>query len=236
MKTFPKWIWLFLASLAPFQPLWAGASAVGAEQDYYPADLGGKWVFNITEGKNTKTASVVCDKTGTINGKPCLHLKSSDSRLSYWVQKKEDGVYIVQTCRSVLGLADLEITFDPPIPLLKFPMKKGDKWEYNGWGRTFIASKRLHITYENKGLVNSPLKQFSGPAFEVVCTHQVEKDAPVTQTSWYGKGLGFVASRSPGESISLEKFEPVSEASLSLAKEHNKDASQTASNDQTDSD
>ena len=201
-----------VCGLVLFFAIFSGVHSTGAavpqglSQDYYPTDLGGEWLFKITENHSTKEASVVCDKTGKVNGLDCLHLKSSDSLLSYWVQKKDDGVYIVQTCRSVLGLADLEISFAPPIPILKFPMKPGDSWQYDGWGRTFIASKKLHISYQNKGLKTIHLNQKPLRVFEVVSRYQVDKDPVQEQVSWYAKGLGFVGSRSKDGELSLEKF------------------------------
>ncbi len=196
------WFLAIFASISSAE----SATAQGLSDDYYPTDLGGQWLFKITENHSAKEASVVCDKTGKVNGLDCLHLKSSDSRLSYWVQKKDDGVYIVQTCRSVLGLADLEISFDPPIPILKFPMKSGDSWQYDGWGRTFITSKKLHVSYQNKGLKTIRLNQKSIRVFEVVSRYQVDKDPAQEQVSWYAKGLGFVGSRSKDCELSLEKF------------------------------
>jgi len=185
----------------------SGPTSISAPaSDFYPAQLGCRWTFEVIENHKTKAATVVCDKIGKVNHLDCMHLKSNDSRLSYWVNKKDDGVYIVQTSRKVLGFANLTITFDPPLQILKFPFKKGDHWEYQGWGRTFIASKPLHVTFDNQGLKKIALNGTHYSAFQIASSYQVDKDPIQSQLSWYVKGIGFLHSQSRLMEITFKSF------------------------------
>ena len=184
------------------------AKSLPDQNGYYPLDLGGQWTFELKEKNQNKIAIVTCDKTGKINDLDCFHLKSSENRLSCWIQKRGDVVYIVQTVRSLLGLASLVITFDPPIPILKFPLTKGETWDYQGWCRTFLLSKPLHVSYKNEGLVALQLDGKSYKAYRIVSNYQVGNDPPKTQISWYAQGLGFIHSHSDALEITLKSFVP----------------------------
>jgi hypothetical protein len=197
---------LAIALTAGAQAQSGSGSAATPASDFYPAQLGGRWTFEIEEHHKTKTVSVNCDKAKKINHLDCLHLQSSDSRLSYWVQKKDDGIYVVQTVRSVLGLANLTITFDPPLRILKFPFKKGDHWEYQGWGRTFIASKPLHVIFDNQGLKKIALNGTHYSAFQIASSYQIANDPAQSQLSWYAKGIGFLHSQSKMMEITFKSF------------------------------
>jgi hypothetical protein len=182
------------------------AKSLPDQDGYYPIDLGAQWAFELKEKNQIKTSVVTCDKTGKIHNLDCIHLKSSENRLSCWIQKKDNVVYIVQTSRSILGLANVSITFDPPIPILKFPLTQGDTWQYQGWGRSFFLSKPLHISYQNEGLETLLLNGKSYQAYRIEASYQVGKDPAKTQTSWYAQGLGFIHSHSDALEINLINY------------------------------
>jgi len=182
------------------------AKTIPDQSGYYPIDLGAQWTFELKEKNQIKTSIVTCDKTGKIHNLECVHLKSSENRLSCWVRKEGNVVNIMQTSRSILGLANVAITFDPPIPILKFPLTKGDTWEYQGWGRTFFLSKPLHVSYQNKGLETLQLDGKSYKAYRIEASYQVGNDPAKTQISWYAQGLGFVHSHSDALEITLKNY------------------------------
>jgi len=197
---------LMLLSLSSYAQTSGIVKSLPDEGGYYPLDLGGQWTFELKEKNQIKTSVVTCDKTAKINHLDCVHLKSSENRLSCWIEKKGDVVNIVQTSRSLLGLANLVITFDPPIPILKFPLTKGDTWEYQGWGRTFFLSKPLHVRYQNKGLETIQLDGKSYQAYRIEANYQVGNDPAKIQISWYAQGLGFIHSHSDALEITLKKY------------------------------
>jgi hypothetical protein len=197
-----------LVSLSSYGQTSGVAKNLPDENGYYPLDLGGQWTFELKEKNQIKTSVVTCDKAAKINNLDCVHLKSSENRLSCWIEKKGDVVNIVQTSRSLLGLANLVITFDPPIPILKFPLTKGDTWEYQGWGRTFFLSKPLHVSYLNEGLETIQLDGKSYQAYRIESNYQVGNDPAKVQISWYAQGLGFIHSHSDALEITLKKYAP----------------------------
>jgi len=199
---------LMLISLSGYGQNIPLSKSLPDENGYYPLDLGGLWIFELKEKNQIKTALVTCDKTGKINHLNCVHLKSSENRLSCWIQKKDNVVYVVQTSRSILGLANLAISFDPPIPILKFPLTKGDTWVYQGWGRSFFLSKPLHVSYQNKGLETIQLDGKSYQAYRIEANYQVGTDPAKVQISWYAQGLGFIHSHSDALEITLKNFVP----------------------------
>jgi hypothetical protein len=91
---------------------------------------------------------------------------------------------------------------------LKFPLTKGDTWEYQGWGRTFLLSKPLHVNYKNKGLETIQLDGKSYKAYRIEADYQVDKDPAKVQISWYAQGLGFIHSHSDALEITLKSFVP----------------------------
>jgi len=199
---------LMLVSLSSYAQNNSLTKNLPDQSGYYPIDLGGQWTFELKEKNQIKTSVVTCDKTGKINNLDCVHLKSSENRLSCWIQKKGNVVNVVQTSRSILGLANLAISFDPPIPILKFPLTKGDTWSYQGWGRSFFLSKPLYVSYQNKGLETLQLNGKSYQAYRIEASYQVGNDPAKTQISWYAQGLGFIHSHSDALEITLKKYSP----------------------------
>ena len=219
---FIKWsgllLCLTLVSLSSYGQNSGPAPSLPDQDGYYPIDLGGQWTFELKEKNQIKTSVVTCDKKEKINNLDCVHLKSSENRLSCWIQKKGDVVNVVQTSRSILGLANIAITFDPPLPILKFPLTQGDSWSYQGWGRSFFLSKPLHVIYQNEGLETIQLDGKSYQAYRIEANYQVGNDPAKTQFSWYAQGLGFIHSHSDALEITLINFVPSQMVDTSAAR------------------
>lgn len=110
----------------------------------------------------------------------------------YWVRGTREGVFLAKTCRKIPLLGSINVTFDPPIPFLKFPLQKGDRWIYEGKGVTWIKNRSFRMEFENTGLGEYRTPRGPVSAWRIEATVHMGKNREYHQVSWYGLDLGYL--------------------------------------------
>lgn len=164
--------------------------------NYYPLEVGNEWNYRLTA--NNKSSSVVI-KIAKIDEQNAALLESPTVNATEHVMQSDKGVF-----RSRFNGA--EVT--PPLRLLPYPAKPGEKWE----GEFSIAKSSGKHKYtgeiQKEETVAVPAGKFT--ALRVLI--KLEQNGMIVETTyWFVKDVGFVKQsvETTGNSIllELEKFE-----------------------------
>jgi hypothetical protein len=164
----------------------AGAAWAAADEpkkpNYYPLAKGNKWEYEVTlTDKKKHTEVVEVAATEVKDGKLLATVKKSPnpSVISTHVYRADDS--------AVVELRWNDIEYGPPIPHLKFPLKKGEKWSLKRnidggtLERTWTVGEPVEVTV--------PAGKFK--AVPIVYTEDVA-GIKVTGTRYYADGVGLV--------------------------------------------
>lgn len=118
-----------LATCLCYLTLGTSAAAQGQSPDanYYPLALGNSWTYWGAGSKKKGKIFIEVIKAETVNDAQWFTLDGHfHGRYigSEILRVTKDGIF-----RHRAGGEDL----DPPLPVLKFPVKDGDRWEWHGW-------------------------------------------------------------------------------------------------------
>ncbi len=150
--------------------------------NYYPLTKGNKWEYAVTHVNAEKYTRVVeVSDTGVKDGKLIATVKS-------WRYPGINSIYSYRADDT--GVEELsfgEINNDPPIPRLKFPLKKGDKWSLKI--RIDVTPVELTWAVGEPTEIIVPAGKYK--AIPVVYVENVGK-LQVTNTLHYVDGIGLV--------------------------------------------
>src|SRR5579872_635928 len=145
--------------------------------DYYPLKKGSKWEYEVTmtDGKKHDESVEVAD----------VELK--DGKIIATVKKSSPGVigtYVYSADETtILELKWNDIKHEPPIPRLKFPLKKGENWSLkkDDVELTWVVGEHVEVTV--------PAGKFN--AIPITYTEAVGT-LRVKNTLHYADGVGFI--------------------------------------------
>lgn len=178
----------------------AGKPAV----DYYPLAVGNEWKYRVEVGGNSAQAVSKIAKIETIDGVAMARLEATVNGnivATEHLRATDKGVYRHRNNGQ-------EIT--PPIMLLKYPAKAGDKWE----GDITVGKEKGKYSCESK---EENIEVTAGKYKAVKVTIRLEsKGQNVTTAYWFVKDVGFVRQTVEAGDLNinmeLEKFEPGKDA------------------------
>ncbi len=136
----------------------------GAE--YYPLETGMAWTYRsggaealVNISRKEKLKGHDCFVVETISG-----VKLQQRR---WLYVTGEGIYVA---KDWYKKGKKTVEYDPPLPIAKFPIKKGQKWK---WAGKNAAGRTISFTAEVKGskTVTVPAGTFTG--LEVVTLRNV---------------------------------------------------------------
>ncbi len=162
----------------------AAAAATGGQEkqkspDYYPLAKGTKWVYReLRDGKEVGERRFDVWKVATEGGKTTATVTSSsgiDPGTSY-IYSDEKGVSHEAT--------------DGVVPLLKYPVKTGDKWSVTFKAVPPQASDRtFDVTVVGEAEVTVPAGKFKTVEVRTV---EFTKTERIKSSVWYTAGVGIV--------------------------------------------
>ena len=170
------------------------------EKSYYPISEGNKWHYLIkAEGQPERKLTNQIAKIEMIDGESLARLETvinGNVAASEHLQITEKGLF-----RKRFNGTEI----NPPICLLKFPIKDGEKWESN----TKIGAIELKVK------CNLEFEEAVVPAGKFKCAkvhvETEQKGANIITTYWFAPELGMVKQyvdiNSKAFSVQLEKFE-----------------------------
>jgi len=170
------------------------AAQVVNSDPFYPKVIGSVWVYQEQKEGKSKSVTIDLEKPVTVNQQEALFFKCKNCGLSYVVACQPDGVYLLKSNRPFLGLLDIGIDFTPPLKILGFPLKAGDHWEYHGRAGNWLDSKKVDVKYTNEGVEERSIGNKTVKAYRIVAIFKIGDKPPITQTTWYGEGVGYMGS------------------------------------------
>lgn len=172
-------LWAELAATAPAAPV---PDAAKKPVWYYAVKKGTKWVYR---SQNAKDITILLDAAETKDGATTISL----------VELSEDGKKTPseKVSLSAAGVFRVEVhgeAIQPPLCLLKLPVKAGDRWEDKARDTRFDL--RARFTASGPSMVSVPAGQFEavGITKEMVGEGGVRTSPP--DTDWYAPGVGLV--------------------------------------------
>ena len=175
--------------------------------NFYPLQVGNKWTFRVEVGGNTAVAVSTIAKNETIDGTPMARLEAAING------KVIATEHLTQTDKGVFRHRNNGQEINPPICLLKYPVKAGAKWE----GDIAVGTEKGKYFCETaEEAVEVTAGKFKATRVSIKLESEengVKKT--VTTAYWFVKDIGFVKQTVEAGNLSilmeLEKFEPAKE-------------------------
>jgi hypothetical protein len=167
--------------------------------NYYPLQAGNEWKYRVEVGGNSAQAVSRIAKVETIDGTSLARLEA----------KVNDNIVATEhlraTDKGVFRYRNNGQEINPPICLLKYPAKSGDKWE----GDITVGKEKGKYFCETKEeQVDVPAGKFKTMKVTVTLESKGQK---VTTAYWFAKDVGFVKQTVEAGDLNinmeLEKFD-----------------------------
>ena len=175
--------------------------------DYYPLKVGTKWHFQVDAGQPRRPmiTSVIAAEENT-DGKPLarleVYINGQKIPASEHLMSNKDGVFRVKFNN---------IEFNPPLCMLKYPLKTGQTWDT----KLSTQGQQLDVTCRQgaEEAVSVPAGEYRA----IPCTIQLTQNTPqgavkIVTTYWFVENVGFVKQKIDvaGKVIlqELTKYEP----------------------------
>jgi hypothetical protein len=148
---------------------------------YLPTAVGDTRVFEVTDRGKTRE---VVERVTTVDQKGGLIVvgfsREGGDPASSRYAVSADGVFKVSVD---------ELTYDPPHPILKLPLKGGETWEWTEKDRLERPIFKYKCTTGNEEEVKTPAGPFRAVRVEKEC----ESNGAVLRTTyWHARGAGLV--------------------------------------------
>ncbi len=183
-------------------PRWAGAEDP-KKPNYFPLAKGNKWEYRHTKGSEKSDAVIEVKEVETKDGKTSAVLKSDLDGMTF-----DDRVAV--GAKGVVRETIQGNQLNPPLVMLKYPVKAGEKWEQT----VKAAGIALKFTSEAKdaGEVKVPAGTYKAVRVETIL--EVE-GSRIEIGSWYADGVGLIKQTVTTDdgantvaSMELTKFTP----------------------------
>ena len=183
---------LLLAAVAGLPLLPAQAASPG---DYYPLTPGSTWTYLITnhEDKDDTFEQVATiDKPETYEKITYEILKQKDKRgiVRSFVLRNDKGVFWKKIGASKSFTPEAGSVFTPDLPIMVFPLAKGNKWDWEGTLK--IAWINKHIKMHCEVLADNDEITVPAGTFKCLKIHiHQERDKEISdEYGWYAAGIG----------------------------------------------
>jgi hypothetical protein len=169
--------------------------------DYYPLKPGTKWDYQVNaQGKTVKVTNVI-DKTEMVKGESLAVLKTlvnGQASATEKLSSNRQGLFRHQTN----GMDTI-----PPICLLRYPVKPGDKWE--GEHQSGAEKSKVEVKVGKFEEVQVPAGKYK--AITSTLTTSI-KGQNITTTYWFAPNVGIIKQTAMigplNITMELEKFHP----------------------------
>jgi hypothetical protein len=188
-------------------PSTAKARAKSEAKDYYPLKVGSTWHYRIDAGTGQKgTLRSVIAGVENSDGK-------SLSRLEVDVngQRAPATEHLMSDEKGVSRVKMNGLELSPPLYLLKYPLKAGQKWET----KTTVAGQQLDVSCRQgtEEDIEVPAGKYRAISSTIQTTQQTPKGAvSIVNTYWFANDVGVVKQKIEiGDKVilmELTKYEP----------------------------
>ncbi|MHB1561184.1 MAG: TapB family protein [Isosphaeraceae bacterium] len=179
--------------------------------NYYPLAVGTRWHYQVDIGQAQKQEiTLVIAEEETADGKPVSRLEVFNDgvrrQMTEHLMSNENGVFRVR-----IG----GVTYNPPLCLLKYPLKPGQSWVTKT-----TANDGQQLSAVCKQGAEQEIQVPAGKFRTIPCTIQIDQQTPkglmrIVNTYWFAENIGVVKQKldmnGPVVVMELSKFEPPKE-------------------------
>ncbi len=161
--------------------------------EFYPLCLGDQREYLITyKGKEVK-ANVDIVKTYVENERKYYVMRSDENDVEYHIHANEQGVFLRRWRYPfpVLKFLKYTVKFDPPIPIIRYPLEVGKSWVYVGRGSVWFMGRDIGVSYVVKEQGTIKLALGDVKYFKVSGLVNDSK-ALYEEFYYYGWGYGYI--------------------------------------------
>jgi hypothetical protein len=168
--------------------------------NYFPLQVGNAWHYQLTANANKAKVVNRIGRTETVNGVALAVLETS---------VPDKGVvnteHLLQNDKGIFRYRNNTQDLNPPLLLMKFPFKAGEKWEGD---ITINNEKGKYYSEAQAETITVPAGQFKTVRVVIRAEAGAQK---FTTTYWFAQNIGLVKQTAelPGLNLTmeLEKFE-----------------------------
>jgi hypothetical protein len=165
---------------APARSQDAAQSTAGKSPNYYPLKEGSKWEYKLNVMGQTVAVAFQINKTEMIGDKKVAVIETvvnGNTAATEHIESNEKGIF-----RHKFNMLDVK----PALPLLKYPVKKGDAWvsDVEMGGQKVKADTKVNLEE-----VTVPAGKYEAAAVSIETEVMGQK---VTTTYWFAPNVGIV--------------------------------------------
>ena len=216
---------LFAVSVAAGQakPKVVATAIADDSYTYYPGHVGNVlYLKGIKRSVPDKTLYVKAETKAieTRDGKEYYYFYAPQVEIRYLINiDKENGISmkIIKYPFPFFG-ASIEVTLTPQMMFLKFPLKVGEKWSYQGRGEATLlgfikVGRDLKTDFEIIGKETVKTEAGDFEAYNVLANVDEGDGKPVrSEKYWYAKGLGYTIADTTSHRADLVGYKIYDEA------------------------
>lgn len=204
-----------LMALLLLMPTGAVFAVVTDWAPYCPVKTPQGWEYKFTSKKENKQKDNIqafMNRTENIEGIEYFVYEVPSRRMYYYLTKDPTGIYVktARVCLPVLEFLNMNITFNPPVCVLKFPIVKGEEWRYDGLARVHIFAvidieKTLTVRFKMYGPEYLTVAGRKMRVFHLfaLASRKWEEENPISGDAWFGKYLGVVRAETKNSLMEL---------------------------------
>ncbi len=182
--------------IAGFIFILAAGASFADEEDwlaFYPLQLGDQREYLITyKGKEIR-ANVDIVKTYVEDEQEYYVMRSDENDVEYHINANEQGVFLRRWRYPfpVLKFLKYTVKFDPPIPIIRYPLEVGKRWVYVGRGSVWFMGRDISVSYVVKEQGTMELALGEVKYFKISGLINDSK-ALYEELYYYGQGYGYI--------------------------------------------
>jgi hypothetical protein len=189
------------------------------EQDTYcPVALKQHWVYSFYSKKEKKQKDDIhtyVNKMEIYDGAAYYDYETPVRSMHYLVAKTDSGVFLkaAKLNLPVLGFIGVDVVFDPPAVVLKFPFKKGDTWSYDGTVHVRLLAfididRKVSAEFTQMGQEEIVVSGRKIRAYHLRghVSRKWDVDKPVSGDYWLGENTGIVKGETKNSRMELKTY------------------------------
>lgn len=185
---------------------------------YCPIGLKQHWTYSLYSKKEKKQRDdlqAFVNKTELKDGVLYYDYEVPSRSVHYFVRKDSAGVYLkaAKINLPLLGFIGVDIIFDPPACLVKFPFVKGDAWSYDGRVRVRLLGfinidkkVRAELMEMGKEAVDAGGRTMQAYHLHGMVSRKWETEKPVSGDYWLGENTGVVKGETENSRMELKAY------------------------------
>jgi hypothetical protein len=207
MKTVINTLLVVVMAALPAVAQSTKAKAKAGTGDFYPLKVGTKWNYELDAGQPQKgmiTSVIAAEETA--DGKPIarleVYINGQKAPTTEHLMSNKDGVFRVKINNQQL---------DPPLCILKYPLKAGQKWDT----KTTAIGQQLDVSCRQgaEEEVQVPAGKYKAVPCVIETSTQTQQGAmKIVNTYWFVDDVGVVKQKMNfGDKVilmELTKYEP----------------------------